>query len=39
LEEATLPITCEQVYLRVECYDGAGHIAWSNPVYVEDVLG
>jgi len=33
-----IPITEEQVFLRVECEDQAGRIAWSNPLYVRDVL-
>ncbi len=39
LQGAILPMRAEQVYLRVECEDTQGRIAWSNPVYVEDVLG
>jgi len=39
LDTATLPIRPEQVYLRVECADAQGGVAWSNPVYVKDVLG
>jgi hypothetical protein len=38
LDGAAYPIRPEQVYLRVECRDATGHTAWSNPVYVEDVL-
>lgn len=38
LDAATLPIREEQVFLRVECHDGRGGTAWSNPVYVADIL-
>lgn len=38
LDSATLPLRAEQVYLRVECRDAQGRTAWSNPVFVEDVL-
>ena len=36
LEAATLPLRREQVFVRVECRDSAGGVAWSNPVYPED---
>lgn len=39
LDHACLPIKEEQVFLRVECQDDLGRIAWSNPLFVEDVLG
>jgi len=39
LDSATLELKAEQVYLRVECRDARGRIAWTNPVYLEDVLG
>ncbi|MFH1085364.1 MAG: CehA/McbA family metallohydrolase [Chloroflexota bacterium] len=39
LDGAAWPLKADQVYLRVECRDGAGRTAWSNPVFVEDVLG
>ncbi|MBN1401612.1 MAG: CehA/McbA family metallohydrolase [Anaerolineae bacterium] len=38
LDGAVWPIRAEQVYLRVECRDAMGHTAWSNPVFVQDVL-
>ena len=38
LDGAVYPITKEQVYLRVECQDEQGRVAWSNPIYVADVL-
>lgn len=45
IEEAELPIREEQVYLRVECHqsplytgNGRSGVAWSNPVYVPEVL-
>jgi hypothetical protein len=31
-------INRDQVFLRVECRDAQGRIAWSNPLFVEDVL-
>ena len=38
LDVATFPLQARQVYLRVECRDARGCVAWSNPVYVDDVL-
>ena len=38
LNNAAWPIDVSQVYVRVECRDAQGRIAWSNPVFVEDVL-
>lgn len=38
LDTAVHPLSIEQVYLRVECLDESGGIAWTNPVFVEDVL-
>lgn len=38
LDSAALPIKPAQHYLRVECRDDQGGVAWSNPIYVEDVL-
>lgn len=38
LTHARLSIRPEQVYLRVECRDDRSGCAWSNPVYVADVL-
>jgi hypothetical protein len=38
LDSAVYPIKAEQVYLRVECQDASGGVAWSNPLFVEDVL-
>lgn len=38
LTYARLPIQSEQVYVRVECRDHGSGCAWSNPVYVTDVL-
>jgi hypothetical protein len=35
LDGAIYPMTAEQVYLRVECEDALGGIAWSNPVYMD----
>lgn len=39
LDSAIYPISSEQVYLRVECRDAQGRIAWSNPLFTEDILG
>jgi len=39
LDGAIYPITQKQVFLRVECQDAAGRVAWSNPLFVEDILG
>jgi len=38
LTGADMPIQADQLYLRVECIDAQGRTAWSNPVYVADVL-
>jgi hypothetical protein len=38
LERASFALRREQVYLRVECRDAQGGAAWSNPVFVDDVL-
>ena len=38
LKGAIYPLVAEQVYLRLECRDADGEIAWSNPVYVCDLL-
>jgi hypothetical protein len=38
ISQAVMTISEEQVFLRVECEDQAGRIAWSNPLYVRDVL-
>ena len=38
ISTAQMPLLREQVYLRVECTDAAGRTAWSNPVFVADVL-
>lgn len=38
LDAATFPLRAEQVYLRVECRDAQGGVAWSNPIYVGDVV-
>lgn len=39
LDGASWPVRASQVYLRVACEDFQGGIAWSNPVYVADMLG
>jgi len=33
IEEAVFPLLPEQQYLRLECCDAQGHIAWTQPVY------
>ena len=38
ISHATFPLTPEQRFVRVECRDATGGIAWTNPVYVADVL-
>ncbi len=38
LDAALLPLQAEQVFVRVECHDGRGGTAWTNPIYVADVL-
>jgi len=38
LERASFALRQEQRYLRVECRDAHGGAAWSNPVFVDDVL-
>lgn len=38
ISQAVIPITEGQIFLRVECEDQSGRIAWSNPLYVDDVL-
>ncbi len=37
LDAATWPFRPEQVYLRVECRDAQGRVAWTNPVFLEDL--
>lgn len=37
LESALLPLRKKQVFVRVECEDGAGRIAWSNAVMLDDL--
>lgn len=38
LASASYPVLEEQLYLRVECLDAAGNVAWTNPLFVEDLL-
>jgi hypothetical protein len=38
LSRASLPLRPEQVFVRVECRDAQGRCAWSNPVYLREVL-
>lgn len=38
LTQAVFRLNANQVYLRVECEDNHGRIAWTNPVYLADVL-
>ena len=37
LQSAAWPLRDDQVYLRVECEDAEGRIAWSNPVWTGDL--
>jgi hypothetical protein len=37
LHSAVLPLRREQVFVRVECADSAGRIAWSNAIMIEDL--
>jgi hypothetical protein len=39
IDGAVYPLKPDLIYLRVECHDGRGGIAWSNPVFIEDLLG
>lgn len=39
LHGAEWPLSHAQGYLRVECRDERGCIAWSNPLFVRDILG
>ncbi len=36
---ASMSIEEEMQYIRVECVDYEGRVAWSNPVFVADLLG
>lgn len=38
LTRSSLPLRQEQVYVRVECRDAQGGCAWTNPIYVDQVL-
>lgn len=38
LESASYPVADDQLYLRVECLDTAWNVAWTNPMFVEDLL-
>ncbi|MHB9032357.1 MAG: CehA/McbA family metallohydrolase [Anaerolineae bacterium] len=38
ITQAVFPLNENQRFLRVECEDSSGHVAWTNPLYVEDVL-
>ena len=38
LDGAVYPLLDDQVYLRIECRDALGRVAWTNPVFVADVL-
>lgn len=38
LDGAIYPVASKQVYLRVECQDAEGRVAWSNPLFVSDML-
>ncbi len=38
MTEASMSIEKEMTYIRVECIDFDGNVAWSNPVFVADLL-
>lgn len=38
LRSASNPIDGDMEYIRVECIDAAGKVAWSNPVFVRDLM-
>ncbi|BBH22263.1 phosphotransferase [Paenibacillus baekrokdamisoli] len=38
MTSASMPIDEEMTYIRVECIDFEGNVAWSNPVFVTDLL-
>jgi hypothetical protein len=38
LESASYPVVEDQLYLRVECRDAAGRVAWTNALSVSDLL-
>ncbi|OKP83059.1 PHP domain-containing protein [Paenibacillus sp. P32E] len=38
LTVASMPVEPEMQYIRVECIDFDGNVAWSNPVFVADLL-
>jgi predicted metal-dependent phosphoesterase TrpH len=39
LTSASNAIAEDMDYIRVECIDAEGQVAWSNPVFVDDLLG
>jgi hypothetical protein len=38
IDWASLRLDLEQRFVRVECQDWAGRVAWSNPIYPADIL-
>lgn len=38
LSHASLPLQQEQLFVRIECRDAQGRCAWSNPLFLRDVL-
>ncbi|MHB0856983.1 MAG: CehA/McbA family metallohydrolase [Anaerolineae bacterium] len=38
LDGAVHPLSDAQVFLRVECRDSQGRIAWSNPIFMDQLL-
>jgi hypothetical protein len=38
MTKASMPIEEDMVYIRVECIDFEGRVAWTNPVFVADLL-
>ncbi|MBD2868953.1 CehA/McbA family metallohydrolase domain-containing protein [Paenibacillus arenilitoris] len=39
LTEASYSLTGKEVYVRVECMDAHGKVAWSNPIFEENLPG
>lgn len=39
LTSSSMKLKERMIYVRVECIDDKGRVAWSNPVFVRDLLG
>lgn len=39
ITKAEYPINGNEKYIRIECEDGKGHTAWSNPIYFQVMNG